>query len=207
MRLGEFFRPGFWDILGAALGFVGLSVAGTFAIKVAPSGQVLVAILVANVLMVVGGYSLKSYLFSKDFPFRAVEHERYLTFRLHPSTAADPARVIATLDRKTAFSPRAPNINLFDRYQLVPAASLPGDPATALRDMRHSFAVHIHKYGWRASSYDLNSVQCRPKFSGDVPLTIEYQFPMGLRNLGKRIEISENLILPNGFSEPTEFYE
>lgn len=202
--MSNFFRPGFWDILGTALGVIGLLGSGTIAFNIAPSGYLFVGSLVSILLVAFGGYSLRQYLSVRAFPFGDVEHE--LTLRFTLAGGASPA-VTATLQRVSSFSPRAANLTVFDRYQLVPDLA-PSSPGVALTAMNHAFDVEVQRGRWFDKSWNtINSVALDPRFGEFRQLRLYFKFAASMKEFAKRIKISEKLALPNDFSSPLEFYE
>ncbi|QIG78750.1 hypothetical protein [Stakelama tenebrarum] len=199
----RFFQFGIGDIVGVALGVVGLLGSGTLAVKIAPSGWLLFAILLSIALVAVGGYSLRVYLSALAFPFARVKHD--LTLRFSTDNSDTPC-VRAQLTRLSEFSPRSRDVKLFDRYQLVPDAASQS-AQTALRNTNHTFEVLGRGGAFRKDWQKTDAVKLKPVFGEFRALRLNFEFVTAMRDYGARIRIRECLDLPNDFSNSLEFYE
>ncbi|MEO0590397.1 MAG: hypothetical protein AAFZ11_07525 [Pseudomonadota bacterium] len=205
MAIKEFFRPGFWDILGAGLGVFSLAAGGTLVVSVGLTGWDAAFALILLILVGVGGYSARAYTFYREFPFSGVEHEVRLKFRIE-DCADGSQRVKAKLFRITRFSARAKNLQYFDRFQLVP--DKPNREANVvLKEMNHNFDVLVMDRGFGQKWKPNKNIACAPTFEAERALTFLYDFKTpDMKSRAKRYELREWLELPNDFSQPGEWY-
>jgi hypothetical protein len=199
-----FKTPSIWDLLSLITGILGLVATGTIVVSIAPSFLQVLG-LAGGVGMMVGARLFWSrHNEQQKFPFHIEKVETRLDFSIGPSTTDGRITPVGKLTRTELMRPTSASVSKFTRFQLVTDPPQRQSKAQ-LRLDNYKLNCQIHRRYWnKTTAVRSVSLPVSQRLDEFRRVYIDVTIPKIDRR--ELIEVSEELVLANNFSDDEEFY-